>query len=55
MDSHHAFLIRSERKVIEHCRRLLAQDGLSEAQAQRLQALLAASEAELARMTEGRY
>jgi hypothetical protein len=49
------FLIRSERSVVDHCRRLLAQNGLSESQAQRLRGLLSTAEAELERLTDSRH
>ena len=54
MESTVAFLIRSQRTVIEHCRRLLVNDDLLQPQAQRLRALLASAEAELERMKAGR-
>ena len=53
MNTTTAFLIRSERNVIDHCRRLLAQDGLSEPEVQRLQALVATAQAELELLIAG--
>jgi hypothetical protein len=41
------FLIESERRVIAHCRRLLAQQGLSFTERRRLSRLVGAAETEL--------
>ena len=48
-----AFLIESERRVLLHCQKLLAQDNLPDGERQRLQRLAAAEE-EMQRLT-GRH
>lgn len=53
MDGTATFLIRSERKVIDHCRQILRRNGLSESEAQRMHALLETAEAELERLMNG--
>ncbi|HTO65120.1 MAG TPA: hypothetical protein VMM15_28160 [Bradyrhizobium sp.] len=44
------FLIESERRVMEHCRRLLEQQGLSFTERRRLSRLVGAAEDELQRL-----
>jgi hypothetical protein len=49
-----AFLVESERRVLLHCQRLLAQDNLSEGERQRLLRLTAAAQDEMQRLA-GRH
>lgn len=50
-DRTHAFLVESEQRVIEHCRKLLASDGLAEAERARLLHLLQEAEGNVRRLT----
>jgi hypothetical protein len=45
-----AFLIQSQQRVADHCRRLLASENLAEPEARKLRALLEATEADLGRL-----
>lgn len=48
----HAFLVRSERRVLEHCRSMLQRKGLADEERQTLLHLAAATQHKLARLEE---